>query len=153
VIADVRRLVYGLRPPALDELGLIGGLRAAADALEVAGGFEITIDAPDPLLELPAAVEAAAFRIASEAMTNAARHARATCCRVTVGVAGGLSIEVRDDGAGLPERMRAGVGILGMQERAAEVDGAVEIAAGAGGGTVVRATLPLLLPVAVTEAA
>ena len=153
VIADVRRLVYGLRPPALDELGLVGGLRAAADALEVAGGFEITIDAPDPLPALPAAVEAAAYRITSEAMANAARHAKATRCRVTVRVAEGLSIEVRDDGVGLPERMRAGVGIVGMRERAAEVDGTVDVATGPDGGTVVRARLPLLLPVPATEAA
>lgn len=153
VIADVRRLVYGLRPPALDELGLVGGLRAAADALEVSGGFGITIDAPDSLPTLPAAIEAAAYRIASEAMANAARHAGAVTCRVTVRVADGLSIEVADDGAGLPDRMHAGVGILGMRERAAEIDGTVEIAAGADGGTVVRARLPLLLPVAETEAA
>jgi signal transduction histidine kinase len=146
VIADVRRLVYGLRPPALDELGLLGGLRAAAQGLEVAGRFRIVVDAAEPLPALPASVEAAAYRIASEAMANAARHAEATVCRVRLRTDDVLLIDVEDDGTGIPEGTAAGVGLLGMRERAAEVGGVVEVRAGEQRGTLVRARLPLAVP-------
>jgi signal transduction histidine kinase len=146
VIADVRRLVYGLRPPALDELGLLGGLRAAAQGLEVAGRFRIVVDAAEPLPALPASVEAAAYRIASEAMANAARHAEATVCTVRLRTDAVLLIEVEDDGTGIPEGTAAGVGLLGMRERAAEVGGVVEVRAGEQRGTLVRARLPLAVP-------
>ena len=82
VVGDVRRLVHELRPPALDDLGLLGALRQQADRL----GPATTVEAAD-LGSLPAAVEVAAFRIAGEAMTNVARHADATTCTVRVAVA------------------------------------------------------------------
>ncbi len=74
-IADVRRVVDALRPPALDELGLVGALRARAASL--AGELEFTVTGPDQRPPLPAAVETAAYRIAVEALTNAARHSQA----------------------------------------------------------------------------
>src|SRR5438874_1326312 len=81
-IADIRRLVYELRPPALDELGLIGALSEQAARLSQAGGPRIAVDGPDDLVSLPAAVEVAAYRIAAEALPNAARHASARACSV-----------------------------------------------------------------------
>ncbi|MFQ5421475.1 MAG: histidine kinase, partial [Anaerolineae bacterium] len=75
-VQDIRRLVYDLRPPALDDLGLAAALRESATRYR-SGGIRITIKTPEPLSPLPAAVEVAAFRIAQEAMTNAVRHAQA----------------------------------------------------------------------------
>jgi signal transduction histidine kinase len=138
-IADVRRLVYELRPPALDELGLVQALREQASRL----GGDGAIDAPERLPPLPAAVEVAAYRIATEAMTNVVRHAHATRCDVRLSLNGGLVLEVEDDGSGLPPGCRAGVGLHSMRERAAELGGSCTVAGRPGGGTVVRALLPL----------
>jgi signal transduction histidine kinase len=141
-VAEVRRLVYGLRPPALDQLGLAGALRQHAAALSDAQ-LACEIAAPDPLPPLPAAVEAAAFRIAREALTNVARHARARRAVVTIAVDGALHLDVRDDGRGLPRDRRAGVGLTSMRERAIELGGSFELAAAPRGGTLVRVELPL----------
>jgi two-component system, NarL family, sensor kinase len=137
-IAEVRRLVYDLRPSALDELGLVGALTEQARALG-----PITVLGPDRPLQLPAAVEVAAYRIALEAMTNTARHAAATEATVRVSVDGALQLEISDNGSGLPVAYRAGVGIRSMRERAAELGGHVSIEQGTTTGTLVRATIPL----------
>ena len=101
-VADVRRLVYALRPPALDELGLVEALREQAEKLGAADHPRVEIDASDQLEGLPAAVEVAAYRISLEAMTNAARHADARTCVVRIALNEDLELEVVDDGAGLP---------------------------------------------------
>jgi signal transduction histidine kinase len=142
-VADVRRLVYGLRPPALDQLGLVGALRQHATTLTLADArLSCAIAAPDRLPPLPAAVEAAAFRIAQEALTNVARHAQARRAVVSIAVGESLSLEVADDGRGLPEERHAGVGLTSMRERATELGGSFELAAAAGGGTLVRVEIP-----------
>jgi signal transduction histidine kinase len=139
-VAEVRRLVYGLRPPALDELGLIGALGEQAGSL---GGIEVRGEVP----ELPAAVEVALYRIALEAMTNTVRHARCSRAEVELRtVPGGLCLEISDDGVGLPEGYRAGVGITSMRERAAELGGTCSIEPRIPHGTVVRASFPLERP-------
>ena len=138
-VADVRRLVYGLRPPALDELGLVGALTEQARSLG-----PIEVEGPLDDLQLPAAVEVAAYRITLEAMTNTVRHAQST--RVTVRLTATddtLSIEVADDGNGLPEAYRAGVGINSMRERATELGGSCHVEPRHPRGTFVRASLPL----------
>lgn len=146
-IADVRRVVEGLRPPALDELGLPGALRQATDRLVAGSGTELEL-AADGLPPLPAAVEVAAFRIVTEAVTNVARHAAATRCRVTLAVAGAvLNIEVRDDGRGTPAPGVGGHGLDTMRERAEELRGHLRVDGGR--GTTVVAELPLPAPVAV----
>ncbi len=137
-IAEVRRLVYDLRPPALDELGLVGALDEQARAL---GG--ITVSGPPGGPVLPAAVEVAAYRIAMEAMTNIVRHAGARAASVTLSLNGALELDVVDDGAGLPAAFRAGVGISSMRERATELGGTCVIEPAPGSGTRVRAVLPL----------
>jgi two-component system NarL family sensor kinase len=140
-VAEVRRLVYGLRPPALDELGLVGALDEQAQGLG-----PIRVHGPrGPVLS--AAVEVAAYRIAMEAMTNAARHAhpRAVTVEVTVDdhPKGALRLEITDDGVGLPDGYRAGVGIASMRERAAELGGTCTVERRLPRGTVVRAMMPL----------
>lgn len=140
-IAEVRRLVYNLRPPALDELGLIGALTEKARAFG-----QITVVGPGSSLQLPAAIEVAAYRIALEAMTNIARHASATEGRVEVSVDSAVHVEISDNGRGLPAGYRAGVGILSMRERAAELGGLCSVERGALVGTLIRATIPLESP-------
>jgi two-component system, NarL family, sensor kinase len=142
-VADIRRLVHGLRPPALDELGLVGALREHARELEH-HGLRVTLEAPDALPPLPAAVEVAAYRIVQEALTNVVRHASAERCRVqfTLGPRA-LELEVSDDGRGLAPERTHGVGFASMRERAAELGGSVEVRGAPRGGTSVRARLPL----------
>ncbi|WP_051548507.1 sensor histidine kinase [Nocardioides sp. URHA0032] len=139
VVADVRRLVHDLRPPALDDLGLVGALRQQAEQLDPPA----TVEAGE-LGTLPAAVEVAAYRIAGEAMTNVARHAGATRAAVRLDVVdSALLVEVADDGAGIPADAQAGIGLVGLRERAAELGGRSEVTCPPTGGTVVRAWLPL----------
>ena len=137
-IAEVRRLVEGLRPGALDELGLIAALKQRATTF---GGIEVT--GPDAAPGLPAAVEVAAYRIAVEAMTNITRHARARHGYVRISLDDGLRLEITDDGEGLPDGFRAGVGISSMRERAAELGGHCTVEAALPRGTCVRARIPL----------
>ena len=98
-LADIRRLVYELRPPALDELGLVSALREQGRRF---GSLSVTIDADERFDDLPAALEVAIYRIASEAITNAARHGDAKSCEVRLSVDDALDLDVRDDGKGLP---------------------------------------------------
>ncbi|MFC7040152.1 GAF domain-containing sensor histidine kinase [Nonomuraea rubra] len=139
-INDIRRLVYDLRPPALDDLGLVGAIRQRAAHLQ-RDGVAIHVAAPAALPALPAAVEAAAFRIATEAMTNAVRHAGAGSIHVRLDAGTELRLRVSDDGVS-PRDWRPGVGLSSMRERAAELGGSCTAGPGAGGGEVV-AILPL----------
>ncbi len=142
-LADVRRLVHDLRPPALDDVGLLGAVRQQAERLR-APGLTVHVEGGDGLDALPAAVEVAAYRIASEALTNVARHAGAQTCRVRLVVTGGdLVVEIADDGAGIPPGTASGVGLVSLRERAAELGGECRIECPDGRGTVVRARLPL----------
>jgi signal transduction histidine kinase len=148
-VGDVRRLVYDLRPPALDELGLVEAMRQRASRLGVGDeGFLATVEAPDELPPLPAAVEVAAYRIVQEALTNVSRHARASACTVRLACADGrtLTIEVTDDGVGLPDTPEGGVGLSSMRERAAELGGECEIVRSWPSGTRVFARLPFREP-------
>ncbi|HXP58643.1 MAG TPA: histidine kinase [Streptosporangiaceae bacterium] len=147
-IADIRQLVYGLRPPALDDLGLVGSLREQSARLALrpdGGGVAVSLDAPASLPALPAAVEVAAYRIVIEAMTNAVRHSGASRIEVTLALTGGagLSIEVRDDGTGPPAGWQPGVGVTSMRERAAELGGSCRFGPGPDGGGEVIARLPV----------
>jgi signal transduction histidine kinase len=136
---DIRRLVYELRPPMLDEFGLVDALRQ----LRPMDGLTRTVEAPDPMPALAAAVEVAIYRIAAEALHNAARHASATRCTVELATSGEtVTLTVSDDGRGLPAGYLAGVGHHSMRERSAELGGTIEIGPAPGGGTRVAATFP-----------
>ncbi|MGY1738215.1 sensor histidine kinase [Geodermatophilus sp. SYSU D00684] len=139
-VADVRRIVDDLRPAALGDLGLAGAVRAHAARLADAG-VEVTVHVPDDLGPLPAAAEVAAFRIAGEALTNVARHARAGRASVVITHRdGSLEVCVQDDGVGVRPGSRTGVGLGSMHQRAAELGGSCEVTGGP--GTTVRAVLP-----------
>lgn len=143
-ITDIRRLVYQLRPPALDELGLASALQEQAPKYASAEeGPMISIDAVGDLGSLPAAVEVAAYRIALEALTNSVRHSRATRCSARLELKDDLlELEIVDDGKGLGPDRRAGVGFNSMRERAAELGGTCTIESASSGGVRVRARLP-----------
>ena len=145
-IAEVRQLVHGLRPMALDELGLVGAIREQGIGVDRAGmaGPDVVIDEGPKLPPLPAAVEVAAYRIATEAITNAIRHAGARHCRVRIVANTALEVEVTDDGHGWDGRLIPGVGIQSMRERAADLGGTLTIERVPGGGTSVLARLPLM---------
>ncbi len=139
VSQEVRELVYGLRPPTLDDLGLAGAVRALA--AEPGPPVEVVVEGETD--DLPAAVEVAAYRIAQEALTNVRKHAAAGHVTVTLTrSAGALVVRVRDDGKGLPAARRSGVGFASMRERAAELGGTCLITS-PGTGTQVEAALPL----------
>lgn len=149
-VGDIRRLVYELRPPALDELGLVGALRAHFDQARFASrGVRIKINAPESGLPLlSAAVEVAAYRIALEAVTNVVRHANATECAVQFDLADQegkrmLRVQVQDNGRGLSPGETQGVGLSSMRERAEELGGTCQVESVPGQGTRVIATLPL----------
>jgi signal transduction histidine kinase len=146
MLTEVRRLVHGLRPPALDEVGLVGAVRR--QAASVTAGLEISVEATGDLSTLPAAVEVAAYRIVAEALTNVARHSRARHARVRLsGDHDALEVEIADDGDGIPQGTPAGVGLVSLRERAEELGGRCEVLDGMP-GTVVRAVLPLSSPAA-----
>jgi two-component system, NarL family, sensor kinase len=127
LLEEVRRISRGLRPPALDELGLMPALRAQATNLTTDGDLDLRVEGPVELPQLPAAVEAAAYWIALEALTNVRRHSAATHCLVRVRLADDLEVEVEDDGNGIAPGTRRGVGLTAMHERANEVGGTLAV--------------------------
>jgi signal transduction histidine kinase len=141
-VHEVRRVVEGLRPPALDELGLAGALTEATARLTAGTALELELRVDD-LPVLPAAVEVAAYRIVTEAVTNVVRHAQASRCEVDLQVRGNaLHVVVTDDGTGEPPAdRRGGHGLHTMRERAEELQGTCRIRHGE--GTQVVALLPL----------
>lgn len=148
-VGDVRAIVDDLRPPPLDDLGLAGALAELGRGF--AGHLTVEVDTPPDLPALPAPIELAAYRIAAEALTNAARHAQASRCTVrvkTVGVRAGDALELRidDDGVGLSSRVparRQGVGLASMRRRSEELGGTFELIGGDGAGTRLVVRLPL----------
>jgi signal transduction histidine kinase len=144
IVSDVRHSVHALRPPALDELGLLGALGEGAAQYGPAG-LRVSVENTGELEHLPAAVEVACYRIVQEAMANVVRHARANHCSVRIRVdeeAGTLSVEVEDDGRGIRREDRSGVGMISMRERTEELGGWCIVKSLEGGGTLLKALLP-----------
>ncbi len=144
-IDEIRQLVYAMRPPALDELGLVPALRQQATALRAQDGspLTVTVSSPDHLPELSAAVEVAAYRIVLEALTNVSRHTSSPAATVLLSAdPTGLRIRVADVG-GPTQDWSAGVGLASMRERAVELGGTLVAGPGPTGGSV-EAVLPLL---------
>jgi signal transduction histidine kinase len=145
-IGDLRRIIYDLRPGSLDELGLLGALGEQVDQFG-RQGLTVTLKAPPILPVLPAAVEVAAYRIVTEALTNIARHAHAGRATVTVSVDEGFCLDVQDDGTASTANgtgWRPGLGLQSMAERVAEVGGTLDVGPTPSGGRV-QASLPLEL--------
>ena len=150
-LEQVRTMSLNLRPPALDDLGLAAALQWALDRQEGATGWEIEF-ASDPLPErLAIETETACFRVAQEALTNAARHAQAKKVAVRLRIAGEhLELAVEDDGCGFDQEAvrnrpadRSSLGLISMKERAALAGGSLNIQSTSGMGTTVLAKFPL----------
>ena len=139
--AEIRQLVYDLRPPMLDELGLVGAIKS----FRFQGSqVSLEIHAPDPLPRVSAAVEVAVYRIASEALHNVVKHAQASACVIQIEAGDGhLRLSVTDNGTSLLQEYTGGVGVSSMKERAVEVGGALVIQPHTGGGTQVIAQFPI----------
>jgi signal transduction histidine kinase len=147
-LGEVRRIVDGLRPPMLDDLGLVAALQEQVERF-TGPSFRVTLDIDDDLPPLPAAVETAVLRIVAEAVTNACRHGAAHTCTVTLAAsAGQLLLDVIDDGRGIgPDAAETiGVGLGSMDERAVELGGRCHVEPAVRGGTAVRARIPFVRP-------
>jgi two-component system NarL family sensor kinase len=142
-LEEVRRIARGLRPPALDELGLPEALRDAAHQC-ASSRLAVEVDVTD-IDSTPTAVETAAYRVAREALANVVRHADARWCAVRLhrDAYGAVVLEIEDDGKGIVPGTPFGVGFNSMRERPAEVGGQCVIEGRPGGGTRVTAVFPL----------
>lgn len=141
-VVEVRRILDDLRPAALEASPLPEALRRHADAVAAGSGLAVAVRTGD-LPALPGEVEAAAFRIAGEALTNVVRHAGATRAELSLtSDRDGLRLRVADDGTGFGPGAAAGVGLSSMRERAAALGGTVDVSSGAD-GTTVLATIPV----------
>lgn len=139
---DLRRLVYDLRPPALDDLGLISAMQSRAHHFETEG-LRITLDLPDSLPQLPAAVEVACYMIFQEALTNVVRHAGASECAVNLKVNAELELSIVDNGSGIDPQHPLGVGLNSMRQRAEELGGKFQVRSSPQQGTHLIALLPI----------
>jgi PAS domain S-box-containing protein len=147
IIRDVRRISAGLRPVALDRLGLIDAIAGESREFERRSGLRCRFDTNVRRTPLDPRQSTHVFRILQEALTNAARHARATRIDITVRVADDrFELKVQDNGAGIPDTKVAdssSYGLLGMQERARLARGQVTVGRAPRRGTIVRIRIPL----------
>ncbi|WP_203582146.1 sensor histidine kinase [Microbacterium hibisci] len=138
---QLRDVAYDLRPPVLDDRGLIAAIEERVATEE--GSPSVRLEAPPSRVELPAAVELAALRIVQEAVMNVRRHAAATRCVVRIELdATHLAVSVADDGRGFPAHLREGLGMRSMRERTEELGGSLQILDADEGGTIVAVRLP-----------
>lgn len=141
---DIRRIAYNLRPPALDEMGLVPALREHFATRYESQGTRVSIYAPEPMPPLPAAVEVAAYRIAMETISNCLQHARARNCTLKIITGKDLRLEISDDGIGLPVEGNPGIGLTSMRERTRELGGTFELYSKPEMGTRITVNLPLV---------
>ncbi len=146
-IVDTRQLVWSLRPPELERLGLVAALAHLVENAQGHGAVAVDLHAEIGDLRLPPEVETVVFRILQEALNNAVKHARAASISVVVGRRNGSLISmVEDDGRGFDQGIVAtydgGLGLIGMRERAELVGGALVVESSEGKGTVVRLEVP-----------
>ena len=143
-IGDLRSLIADLRPAALDELGAKPALETLAARVRRQFDLEIELDIDLSGERLAAEIESTVYRVVQEALTNVAKHARASSVLVCVAHAREeLEIVVRDDGRGIQSSADSGgFGLLGMRERLALVHGTLAIESTPGEGTTLRATIP-----------
>ncbi len=144
-IREVRRIVEGLQPSLLEDLGLVAAVQIlVADTSQITG-ICFKVDAPDELDVLPATIAATAYRAISEGIANVTRHSGARTCTVTISLRDGLlDTSVADDGRGFdPGTAGGGVGLHSIRARARAVGGDATIASGFGRGTVVSARFPI----------
>jgi signal transduction histidine kinase len=148
IVSDVRGVVYNLRPPILDGMGLVAALQEMAVSYteNAPRNLQIEVKVPDSLPALPAAVEVALYRISQEALANVVQHSAARNCTVWLRVeetGSQIHLDICDDGKGLGSERRKNVGLYSMVERAVEIGGTCTIDSEPVGGVVVRVRLPI----------
>jgi len=150
-LSEVRTVSYLLHPPMIDDAGLITSLQWYVEGLQQRSGIATTLDAAEDVGPLPSHLETAVFRIVQESLTNVQRHSGSTSARVAVRRTGDvLSIEIADEGRGLPAALRddrsallaAGVGIAGINERVHELRGTLHIQSSEK-GTILTVSVPM----------
>ena len=147
-LAEMRALIFELRPDALAEEGLVAALHKHLAALEAKEGLTVTLSAPTEELALEPSVEEHLYRLAQEALSNVVKHARATSVHVRLAGPGretaGVELEISDDGIGFDTAVRhpGHLGLSTMSERAAALGGVLEVVSEPGRGTTVRASVP-----------
>jgi signal transduction histidine kinase len=140
----VRRMALSLRPSMLDDLGLVAALEWQAREVGHRTGLDVQVQAEDSAGDLPDAYRTCIYRVAQEALQNCARHASAKHVRIGLErVANAVILRVEDDGKGFLANRTRGLGLLGMEERAAQLRGRVRVQSEPGHGTCVRAEIPL----------
>ncbi|RME11090.1 MAG: sensor histidine kinase, partial [Ardenticatenia bacterium] len=139
---DIRRLVHGLRPPVLDDLGLVEAIRRLITQV-ARSGLDVTASLPDTLAPLPAAVETACYFICQESLNNVLRHAQASYCHLEMRISDALCLSIEDDGVGIPAKHHTGIGLLSMRRRAIEIGGTFAVTIRPEGGTRVDVCLPI----------
>ena len=147
---QLRRIAHEMRPPILDDLGLVPAIDLLARGVSQRTGLRVTVEGPR--VRVPPEIETNLYRIAQEALTNVVRHARARQAWIEVHLAGGeAGIAVRDDGSGfvvdavLGEGGERGLGFLAIKERVAALRGRLQVESAPGQGTLVRVTMPLVV--------
>jgi len=151
LLAEIRRLIFDLRPSVLDDLGLLPALRRYIRELSQRGGPAIELQATGPVRRLSPQIETALFRIVQEALTNVTKHAQARKATMGLEFSDSLArVWVQDDGKGFnPQEVMKGadggrgLGLLGMQERAALLGGTLAVASQPGQGTRITVEVPL----------
>jgi signal transduction histidine kinase len=139
---DIRRVVHDLRPPALDDLGLIGALKNQIDQFRVSD-MKIILKAPEKAPSLPAAVEVACYMICQEALNNITRHSQASLCTVSLTLDKQLCLDIDDNGKGLQADHRPGIGLGSMRQRTEELGGTFTFKSIPGNGALLQACFPI----------
>lgn len=150
-VDDLRQMIADLRPAQLDDLGLVPALRDMANNVAARSKMQVEMNTFGPRRRLRVQVETILYRLAQEALNNAARHSRATRVTMNLDFSGqAVALEIRDNGVGFlpelvlkPQSPRRAWGLLGMQERVALVGGTLEIDSTPGTGTRLRAHIPV----------
>jgi signal transduction histidine kinase len=147
---DLRRMLSGLHPPQLDDLGLVPAIRSLGREVSEHSGLSIKIINEMQGCEVPAEMRVVLFRIAQEALTNVVRHARASEVDISLACNGNqVKMDIRDNGQGFDDNMlsqdpaRLNLGLLGMAERAALIGGTCQVQSKPGAGTLVQVCVPL----------
>ena len=147
VVDDLRRVIHGLRPPVLDDLGAVAALRQLVAEVHTRHGTEILLEVSGHQTRLSDQCELTMYRVAQEALSNVVRHAHALHTRVDLHFGEQVVLTVTDDGRGIPASGVAaagsggGLGLVGMRERVNLVGGTLEVCARKPHGTLVRATV------------
>ena len=158
-LAELRRIVFGLRPAILDDLGLVPAIRWYARSNLEPAGLNIEVQAPDQIPELPPEVSISLFRISQEAVNNILRHAAASSVHINLSLQpGSITLQIKDNGRGFNQQTVSEealashhLGLLGLRERAELLGGQVNLDSAPGQGTCLEVRLPLSSTIELNE--